>query len=172
VIQSGMKTGDNHKIERNEKMTENDKKEKNYFAPVVEFDNKTSLITRIGFTASATDKYEIVWPIPANDEEAKDRYDCTIQDLVEAGIRQLSTRPNYKEAGFFTDKDKENYGELRPGGHEAMQELADSYKIGVRKAGVSQKATVKKVKTAEAELDMSFDDMVKKLAELKEQGLV
>lgn len=148
-------------------MSEDKKREITYEPAIREFDNSRTLITNIGFTAKSDVKYEIIWDIPATDEEAKDRYDCTLQDLVTAGVRQLSTRPDYKSVGF-----DENTGELKDGGHEAMQTLADGYKVGQRQVGVSQKATVAKVKKAEADLDMSLDDMLKKMAELKSQGLL
>lgn len=142
------------------------KREIVYHAPVVDYNNKTQLTTAIGFGRKPDEKYEIVWDVPATDEECKERYDCELKTLIEAGVRQFSTRPNYQDVGFNED------GTLKPDGHEEMQKLADGYKVGQRQVGVSQKATVQKVKKAEAELDMSLDDMVKKMAELKAQGLL
>ena len=86
--------------------------------------------------------------------------------MIQAGVRQFSTRPDYKTVGFEDD------GTLKDNGHEAMQDLADGYKVGARVVGVSQKATVAKVKKAEAELGMSFDEMAAKMAEMKEAGLL
>lgn len=155
------------KNKENFKMSETTEKREIVYEPAVrEFDNNSTLITNIGFTAKSDIKYEILWAIPSTDEEAKERYDCELKDLVMAGVRQLSTRPDYKAVGFNED------GSLKEGGHEAMQELADGYKVGQRQVGVSQKATVQKVKKAEGELGMSLDDMVKKMAELKAQGLL
>lgn len=158
-------------------MTENNGTEANdrdieYHAPVREFDNTKNLITRIGFTAKADEKFEILWSIPESDEECQERYDCSLAVLIQAGIRQFSTRPDYKDSGFFTDPDKANYGGLKEDGHEAMQTLADGYKVGARVVGVSQKAVVQKVKQAEAELGMSHDEMVSKLKEMQEAGLL
>lgn len=147
-------------------MADETKREIVYEPAIREFDNTKNLITNIGFTAKSDVKYEILWPIPETDEEAKDRYDCTLNDLVRAGIRQLSTRPNYKLVGFEDD------GTLKDDGHEAMQALADNYKVGQRVVGQSQKATVQKVKKAESDLGMDLDTMVKKMAELKAQGLL
>ena len=140
--------------------------EKIYHAPVREFDNNKSLITRIGFTANSDEKFEIVWDIPATDEEAKSRYDCELKDLVVAGIRQFSTRPNYKDVGFDED------GTLKAEGHEAMQIMADGYQVGRQATGISQKAVVAKVKAAESELGMTHDEMVAKMKEMKEAGLL
>lgn len=148
------------------KMSENEKREIVYEPAIREFDNTKNLITNIGFTAKSDVKYEILWLIPETDEECKERYDCELKDLIAAGVRQLSTRPDYKSVGFH------DTGELKENGHEAMQDLADGYKVGQRQVGVSQKATVQKVKKAEGELGMSLDEMVKKMAELKAQGML
>lgn len=151
-------------------MTENNetesKREIDYHAPVVEFDNTKTLITNIGFTAKSDEKFQIAWLIPSTDEEAKDRYDCDLAVLIQAGIRQFSTRPDYKEVGFEAD------GTLKEDGHEAMQELADGYKVGARVVGVSQKKIVADVKKAEADLGMSHSEMVAKMQEMKEAGLL
>lgn len=151
------------KIMSEEKST---KREIVYHPPVVDYDNKVQLTTAIGFGRKPDEKYEIVWDVPKNDEDCKARYDCELKTLIEAGVRQFSTRPNYQDVGF------DENGVLKPDGHLEMQKLADGYKVGQRQVGVSQKATVQKVKKAEAELDMSLDDMVKKMAELKAQGLL
>lgn len=144
-----------------------EKKEINYHAPVYEFDNKKTVVTNVGFTAGAVEKYQIAWLVPKTDEEAKERYDCTLNDLVAAGVRQFSTRPDYKTVGFDDD------GNLKPEGHEAMQSLADGYKFGARASGgPTQKVMAQKAKSAESELDMSLEEMVAKMKELKEQGLV
>lgn len=164
----------NHLTIKEHKMTEaleNDigieKKAKiNYHAPVREFDNKTHLITSIGFTAKAIEKYEIIWPIPSNDEDCKERYDCPLSTLIEAGVRQFSTRPDYKFVGF-TDE-----GELKPEGHEAMQTLADGYEVGKRSAGPNQKVMAAKATQAEADLGMTMEEMVAKMKAMKEQGLL
>ena len=150
----------------NETANETKKKEIEYVPAVREFDNAKTLITSVGFTAGAKVRYEILWPIPSTDEEAQERYDCTLADLITAGVRQYSTRPDYKAVGFDDD------GNLKPDGHEEMQKLADGYKVGQRQVGTGAKAVVKTVKAAEKQLDMSLDEMVKKLAELKEQGLL
>jgi len=121
-------------------MSENaTKKEITYHAPVVPYDEDNVVITSIGASAGAEDRYQIVWLIPADDDKAKERYDCTIKDLVEAGVRQLATRVNYQSVGFDDD------GLLVDGGHEAMQEAADNYKVGARRTG-SGRVTLKKAK--------------------------
>ena len=152
-------------------MTENtengngtDKREIVYHPAIREFDNTKNLITNIGFTAKADEKFEILWPIPESDDECMERYDCKLAVLTQAGVRQFSTRPDYKLVGFDDD------GELKDGGHEAMQELADGYKVGARVVGVSQKKIVADVKAAEVELGMSHEQMVATLKEMKEAG--
>ena len=146
--------------------TKTAKREIVYNPAVREFDNTKNLITNIGFTAKADEKFEILWIIPESDEESMERYDCKLAVLVQAGVRQLSTRPDYKTVGFDDD------GTLKPKGHEAMQDLADGYKVGARVVGVSQKATLAKVKKAETDLGMSHDEMVAKMLEMKENGLL
>ncbi len=158
--------------EENETESNDNEREISYHAPVREFDNTKNMITRIGFTAKADEKFEILWPIPESDEESQERYDCSLAVLIQAGIRQFSTRPDYKETGFYTDPDKENYAQLKPNGHEAMQKLADDYKVGARVVGVSQRIIVQKVKEAENELGMSHAEMVAKMKEMKEAGLL
>jgi len=165
-------------------MTENKKKEINYHAPTVEFDNNNSIVTNIGFTAGSLEKYQIVFPIPQDDAECKDRYDCELKDLIAAGVRQLSTRPDYKGVGFYCEGEKDAegieidkshpmFGELKPDGHEAMQTLADGYKVGQRASGgPSQKVMAQKAKKAESELGMTMEEMVAKMKALKDQGLV
>lgn len=146
-------------------MTE-EKREIDYHAPIREFDNTKNIVTNIGFKGNSDEKYQILWPIPESDAECQERYDCKLAVLIQAGVRQFSTRPDYKTVGF------EDNGELKDGGHDAMQELADGYKVGARVVGVSQKAMVQKVKKAEAELGMSFDELVAKSKEMKEAGLL
>ena len=149
-------------------MTENNdaKREITYHPAIREFDNTKNLITNIGFTAKSDERYEVLWLIPSTDHECKERYDCDLAVLVQAGVRQLSTRPDYKTVGF------DDEGNLKDEGHEAMQDMADGYKVGARVVGVSLKATVAKVKKAEADLGMSFDEMTAKMAEMKEAGLL
>lgn len=143
-----------------------EKREIVYHPPVVDYDNKTQITTAIGYGRKPDEKYEIVWDVPSTDAQCQERYDCDLKTLIEAGVRQFSTRPNYQDVGFETD------GTLKTDGHLEMQKLADGYKVGQRQVGTSQKATVQKVKQAEAQLDMSLDEMVKKMAELKAQGLL
>ncbi|MBA7692949.1 hypothetical protein ES703_101523 [subsurface metagenome] len=140
------------------------KAEIEYHAPVREFDNQTHLVTNIGFTAKAMERYQIIWPIPSTEEECKARYDCPLSALIEAGIRQFSTRPDYKFVGFEED------GTLKPEGHVAMQTLADGYEVGKRTAGPTQKIMAAKAKQAEEELGMTHDQMVATLKRMKAEG--
>jgi len=143
-----------------------DKREIDYHAPVREFDNSKNLMTNIGFTAKADEKYQILWLIPSTDAECQERYDCTLAVLIQAGVRQFSTRPDYKTVGFEDD------GTLKDGGHEAMQELADGYKVGARVVGVSQKVLAAKAKKAEETLGMTIEEMMAKMLEMKDAGML
>ena len=115
----------------------NDKKEITYHAntdasELIPSDKR--LVTNIGSHRGAEDRYEIYFLVPQNDEEAQARYDCTLAYLIEAGIRQLTTRVDYPSVGF------DDNGNLKEAGHEAMQVLADGYKVGAKRvAGVTQK---------------------------------
>jgi len=142
------------------------KKEIEYHAPIREFDNTKTVVTNVGFTAGAEEKYQILWPIPSTDEEAQGRYDCSLATLVEAGIRQLSTRPDYKYVGF------DEYGTPKDGGHQAMQDLADGYQVGKRAIATGQKVMAEKAKKAEAELGMTMEEMVVTMLRLKAEGLL
>lgn len=102
-------------------------------------DGKPYLHTNIGFDRGSEVKYEIYWLIPATNEEAKERYDCDLTTLVESGVRQLTTRPNYKDVGFEED------GELKEGGHGFMQDMADNYKVGARVTGTGVKTKANKL---------------------------
>jgi hypothetical protein len=129
-------------------------REIDYHAPVREFDNTKHLVTNIGFTAKSDEKYQVIWLIPTTDEECQARYDSPLSALIEAGVRQLSTRPDYKTVGFHDN------GALKPEGHEAMQTLADGYEIGKRTAG------------AEEELGMTVEEMVEKMKAMKAAGML
>ena len=142
------------------------KREIDYHAPVREFDNEKHLVTNIGFTAKSDEKYQVIWLIPTTDEECQERYDAPLSALIEAGVRQLSTRPDYKTVGF------EDNGDLKDEGHVAMQTLADGYEIGKRVAGVGQKVMAQKAKKAEEELGMTVEQMVEKMKAMKAAGML
>ena len=151
-------------------MAEDKKREIEHIAGIKPDDGKAYLHTNIGFSRSSDVKYEIYWLIPTNDEEAQARYDCNLATLVESGVRQLTTRPDYKGVGFT------EAGDLKPEGHEAMQAMADNYKVGARVAGEGVKSKAKKHSAmvekygggSEDELQAKLD----KLEELTKQGLI
>jgi len=142
------------------------KREIEYHAPVREFDNTKHIITNVGFTAKADEKYQIIWLIPETDEESLKRYDAPLSALIEAGVRQLSTRPDYKTIGFEDD------GTPKLDGHQGMQDLADGYQVGKRVVGVGQKVMAQKAVAAEKELGMSMEEMVAKMLAMKADGLL
>lgn len=145
-------------------------KEIEHIAGVKPDDGRTYIHTLIGFARGAPTKYEVYLPVPRTDEEAKVDYGCTLNDLVEYGVRQLSTRPDYKTVGFNDD------GTLKEGGHEAMQAMADNYKVGARAIGTGVKTKAKKLDNLVTEYGAgSEDELVAKLAKLKEleaKGLI
>ena len=147
-----------------------EKREIEHIAGVKPDDGKPYLHTNIGFDRASEVKYEIYWLIPANDEEAKERYDCDIASLVESGVRQLTTRPDYKSVGFTED------GELKEGGHGFMQDMADNYKVGARVAGTGVKTKAVKLDSMVSKYgDGSLEELeakMAKMAELEAKGLL
>jgi hypothetical protein len=134
----------------------NDRKEVTHHPGKNPHPREKTLITSVGFTAGVNDRFEVYWLIPDSDEEAEKAYKCKLKDLVEAGVRQLSTRPNYKDVGFAED------GSLKEGGHEAMQVMASGYEMGRRVAGPGAKqqaAKMKAITAGLAELGIDADAM-------------
>jgi len=142
-------------------------------------DGKEYLHTNIGFNRAADTKYEIYWPLPvtgikddliALSEECQDRYDCSLVDMIESGIRQLTTRPDYKIVGFTDD------GILKDNGHAAMQAMADNYKVGARAAGEGIKSKATKLDNMVAKYGAgSQEELEAKLArmeQLEKKGLI
>lgn len=119
------------------------------------------LVTNIGFKRGATDKYEIYFVIPETDEEAKARYDCTLKDLVEMGVRKISTSPDYPSVMFNDD------GSLKPHGHENGQALADNYRVGRKSAGPTQKAKAAKLDALEAAAEAAGINLEEFIAKAK-----
>lgn len=148
-----------------------EKKEITYVAGDNPYIGEKWIVTNIGAHRGADTVFEIYWKVPSSDEESQDRYGCDLIDLVEAGVRQLSTRPDYKTVGFEDD------GSLKDGGHEAMQALADGYKPGQRVAATGGvKAKAKKLdsiteKYGEGSMD-TLEAKLAKLKELEEKGLI
>lgn len=110
-----------------------------YIAPLAEFDKATQILTNVGFGRGALTRYGITYLIPTTDEEAKDRYNCTLGDLVKMGLMKIATSPAYQSVGF------DDNGNLVPNGHEKMQALADDYKVGVRQSA-GERITLKAAK--------------------------
>ncbi len=136
----------------------NDKKEITYHANTDASElipSNKRLVTNIGAFRGADDRFEIYFLVPQNDEEAQARYDCTLAYLVEAGIRQLTTRVDYPSVGFNEDD-----GSLKEGGHKAMQVLADGYRVGMKRvAGVTQKKKAAKLDEIQANAEaVDMDD--------------
>jgi len=143
-------------------------------------DGKEYLHTNIGYTRSSDVKYEIYWLLPITDikeelaalsEECQARYDCSLVDMIEYAVRQLTTRADYKTVGF-TDA-----GELKENGHKFMQDVADNYKVGAKGTGTGGvKAKATKLDNMVAKYGAGSQDELEarlaKMLELEKQGLL
>jgi hypothetical protein len=142
------------------------KKETISHPAVREFDNAKTFVARTAAFKGAINRFEIVWPIPATDEEAKARYDTTLSDLVTMGVQIISHRPDY--GALFNGKD-----EFSPELHKSLQELADGYKCGVKREGKSAQtkaavAVAKRVQDKASSLGFdNVDAMFEALEKLK-----
>ena len=125
-------------------------------------DNKERLTTNIGACRGASEKYEIYFLCPQLSPEEiaavqrvedvlQTRYDAGLNDLITAGVRKISTGPDYPAVMFEvlgqTKDDKPVYvnaefpnGNLKPDAHNAGQALADGYQMGRKSAGPTVKA--------------------------------
>jgi len=92
-------------------------------------------------------KAMVAYIVPKTDEEATERYNCTLADLVSMGVRAgIATRPNYPLEFEDRTTDSEgkltNRGIITQGVVEACQTLADNYKVGMKK--ISKETTITK----------------------------
>jgi hypothetical protein len=153
------------KVEKAEKA-----KEVVHIAGVKPDDGRTYLTTSIGFKRGVKEKYEIYFPIPKSDEEAKSDYGCPLEKLIEFGVRHISTYPDYKTVGFNED------GTLKEGGHEAMQEIAKNYRVGSRVVGTGVKTKARKLDSMVKEFgggsQEELEAKLAKLAELEAKGMI
>ena len=98
------------------------------------------------------------------------RYDCDINCIIAAGIRQFTTRPNYPAV---THDDEDN---VKDNFHQEMQTLADGYQAGRRTAaGPTQKAKAQrldKIQKTAADMDMDLEKMIAAAKAAQEAGLV
>ena len=173
-----------------------------YHAPPVEDFNSTDyLVTRISVGTGISDdhpnrydKFEIAFKrIKLADYESfgdaltdleKTRgIKADLQNILDKLIQSLFTAPQYHTVLCYQEGEKgpdeavitpdsEFYKTLKPEGHQAAQTMADAYVVGQRVVGVSQKKIIADVKAAEQEFDMNHDEMVAKLREMKEAGML
>lgn len=106
-------------------------------------------------------KAKVAYAIPKTDEEAQTRYNCSLVDLIKAGVRAgMATRPNYplEFAGRTTNEKGKvtNRGCINQAVTEACQKLADEYKCGQKATG----GLMKQIKSAAKEKGMSDTDML------------
>jgi hypothetical protein len=165
-------------------MTEETKKAKkfepNYHDVVVELDpGEKYVITAVGASANSPEKYNVAWVVPQTDRAAIDRYDVEngLIDLVEMGVRQLSTRPNYQAAGFnmdakFTTTTEDGVertdAPLVENGHALMQQAADDYRVGrtrtaAPKLTAEDKAAMKELKAISAKSGLSPAELLERI---------
>lgn len=182
-----------------------EKREIEHIAGIKPDDGREYIHTNIGFNRSADKKYEVYFPVPVTgiiealvelSKECQDLYGCDLVQGLRDFVRQISTRVDYK-VGFYqigemgsdgekitndlgTDKKPESshpdWGQIKPAGHEAMQAMADNYKIGARVAGEGIKSKATKLDTmvskyAGGSLE-ELEAKMAKLAELEAQGLL
>jgi hypothetical protein len=116
------------------------------------------LITYVGADQDANTKYGVVYPIPKNDEQAKERYDKTLPEMAYDAVRKFATGPNYQGLmRSVNGKDVSIWakdGTLDAAGQKEIQTLADGYVPGRKSAGPTVKAdatsmrSIKEVKSA------------------------
>lgn len=170
--------------------------------PVEDFNNTDYLVTRIGVGAGINDshenrydKFEIAFKRfkiedfesfeLALDALAKVRgIDAKPQAILDRLIATLFTAPDYHSVLCYQlgeigpdgvkieSKDSPYFKLLKSGGHEAAQVLADSFVVGQKAVGPSQKKLATEAKAAEAATGMSTAEMAKKILEMKEQGIL
>lgn len=104
----------------------------------------------------------VAYLIPKTTEEAKERYDCDLTQLIMLGVRAgIATRPNYPLEFLGRETDKEgrvlDRGIIDQGVMEACQKLADDYKCGQKVVSVSKEA--KEINTMRKDADLTMDDM-------------
>lgn len=173
-----------------------------YHAPPVEDFNSTDyLVTRISVGTGIADdhpnrydKFEIAFKrVKLADYESFDDALADLektrgikadpQKILDKLVQSLFTAPQYHTVlcyqegekgpdGEVITPDSEFYKTLKPEGHQAAQIMADAYVVGARVVGVSQKKIIADVKKAEVDLGMSHAEMVAKMAEMKEAGLL
>ncbi len=152
------------------KVEETKKKEITYI-PNMEalegFDREFLVTTNVGATKGAVEKFEIYWAVPQTDEEATERYNLSLKELIEIGVSQLTTRPNYQKVGF------DEAGKLVEGGHDKMQALANAYKANIRKPS-DAKANKQKADDYSAMMakvlsgELTLDDIKERAAKMNE----
>jgi len=152
-------------------MSEDKKATKKVFNVVGSATKEGCITTAIGRAWGDKDKYfNVHFPVPTTDEQAKDRYNCLLEDLIKQGVRQLSTAPAYesvicepKSKTFLPLSDDELL--------IAAQTVADGYKMGQRATGktaeMKAKASAMDSIAAQVEAGASLEDIQAMIAKLK-----
>lgn len=108
-------------------------------------------------------KVPVAWSIPKTDEEAKERYNVSLETLIGLGVRAgLATAPNYQLEfnGRETDKD----GNVTSKGYidqkvaEACQKLANDYKRGEKGTTTSATKEAKQLNSMRKQSGMTMEE--------------
>ncbi len=91
-------------------------------------------------------------------EKMKERYGIDVQSVIDKTLRSMAQSMGYKGVGFQCDPQKDHYGELLDGGHEAMQQKVNEYKVGIK--ATKEKAMGMRAKAAQ--FDTLAETLVKK----------
>ena len=135
------------------------KKEIEYVDPTINV-GEDDVVTYIGSTRGANTKYGVVFPVMVDEDFLKERYNMTLKEVVQAGIRQISTRPNYGECFTADGVD-----------HEKMQKIADDYKPGSRAAAgpkvTKEQAKLGRLAAKEADGKLTAEEIMEAIAAAK-----
>lgn len=111
-------------------------------------------------------KFTITYPIPQSEEDAKDYYNSTEEELKAAGCRQATYDADNNVRTLISDK--------RDAGVDP-NDYADQVKDLLETALTTDKAKkvseAKKIKEAKTETGMSIDEMIAYAKAAKEQGV-
>ena len=101
-----------------------------YEGRCVEYENFSTKLSKGGKLpeGEVMQKYEILLPIPEDDEQATACYDLTIGDLVKMGVAKLATSIDDKVKPTLFDKD----GKATEISHMAAQGIADNWRYKAR----------------------------------------
>lgn len=97
--------------------------------------------------------WTVYLPVPENDEQAKELYNLTCEDLMAQGVQKIFTQGQYETVVIATEDgkavtaqvgDKKNVKQFDPNLtdeqiHQKLQETIEAYRAGVRAPGKAKK---------------------------------